>query len=352
MSISSFFFKAASAAAALVLSACGNNPGDVSGTAAPEKFAPVLDKVSELISNGSEAEEDGFTGIDEILIYAEAPGNALGYCFRDFDADGSAELLIGDRSEGNILAAFVCRDGAAPRQILEGWARNRYFLLKDGTFINSGSGGAEYSIVKKIRLDAAADSLECIDCYFTSPLEGGLGVYHSTGALEPGSAEKVGDGWDKYSECYDSIDTGYEDLEFIPFSGYEGPAARRSNEEFRLKARLLPEEPQEGEKLVVDDSGYAVWVELTALDKLLDFNVVKLNFESATDEGELTFSSESVYGKNFLGEGAGIYVKMAFEGSIPGRGLSYNLPDKSHLDVALSQSGRDGSIVLSEVSTR
>lgn len=54
-----------------------------------------------------------------------------------------------------------------PYLLIEGWSRNRCFLLEDGTFYTEGSGGAMYRILENDVLDVNATQLSCKDYYFT-----------------------------------------------------------------------------------------------------------------------------------------------------------------------------------------
>ena len=51
--------------------------------------------------------------------------------------------------------------------MLEGWARNRYYILNDSRIYYEGSGGAAYTTFATYRMGADGCSIEPIDYYFT-----------------------------------------------------------------------------------------------------------------------------------------------------------------------------------------
>ena len=119
----------------------------------------------------------------------------IGYTFYDVDGNGIEELIIMDTDEDSdiwdnrILTMYSLLDGK-PVLVIDGWARNRYYLLNDGTFYNEGSGGAAYTIFATYRMAADGVSIEVIDYYFSDYrddsfkeywlAEGNWGWFHNT----------------------------------------------------------------------------------------------------------------------------------------------------------------------------
>ena len=72
----------------------------------------------------------------------------IGYTYYDVDDNGIEELIIADTGpEGwnnRILLMYTLYDDK-PVLLIDGWARNRYYLLNDGTIYNEGSSGAAYT---------------------------------------------------------------------------------------------------------------------------------------------------------------------------------------------------------------
>ena len=97
---------------------------------------------------------------------------AIGYMLYDVDGNGIEELIIADTSEehsawdNRILLMYSLQDDK-PVLVIDGWARNRYHLLNDGTFYNEGSGGAAYTIFATYRMSEDGIGLEVIDYYYS-----------------------------------------------------------------------------------------------------------------------------------------------------------------------------------------
>lgn len=195
-------------------------------------YRTVLDSNFELIMGGADAYEyrDGTSGIGEVIMNSdEIAADTIGYTFFDVNQDGVAELIIGsidEEKEGkyygqNIYSAYTCND--IPYLLIEGWSRNRCFLLEDGTFYTEGSGGAMYRILENSELDANATQLSCKDYYFTKEKDESfeeIGFYHNTtGEWEASVSEELEEDvfWGKYDEYAGKTTT----LEFVPFSMHQ-----------------------------------------------------------------------------------------------------------------------------------
>ena len=116
------------------------------------------------------------TGITEALMSCqtlEERMKTISYCIIDVNEDGVDELLILDANypqPGNvsILDMYTVVEGT-PVKVMEGWARNSYYLLDNGMFYYSGSGGAAYSIEELLSLEANSYVLTSKGLYFTYP---------------------------------------------------------------------------------------------------------------------------------------------------------------------------------------
>ena len=108
----------------------------------------------------------------------------IGYMFYGADGNGIEELIIADTgSDGwnnRILLMYSLLDDK-PVLMIDGWARNRYYLLNDGTIYNEGSGGAAHSVFAIFRMAEDEISLKVID-YYSSGYYGNSewGWFHST----------------------------------------------------------------------------------------------------------------------------------------------------------------------------
>lgn len=195
-------------------------------------YYQILDSNYEIISAGKDNYEyvDGTNGIGEVVMSGDENAiNNIGYTFYDVNGDGVAELIIGaisEESDGKyygqyIYSVYTHKD--TPHLLLEGWSRNRCFLLDDGTFYTEGSSGAMYSVFENYMLGPNETELTYIDYYFTKEKDETFeeyGFYHNTtGDWDITVSEELGEDeyWNKSAEYSSRIRT----LEFTPFSMYQ-----------------------------------------------------------------------------------------------------------------------------------
>lgn len=98
--------------------------------------------------------------------------SAVGYTFYDVDGNGIEELIIADTYTAgeiwyyNILLMYTLYDDM-PVLLIDGWSRNGYNILDDGTIYHEGSSGAAYTSFGIYRISEAGNSLEVIDFYYS-----------------------------------------------------------------------------------------------------------------------------------------------------------------------------------------
>lgn len=91
---------------------------------------------------------------------------AIGYTFYDVEGNGIEELIIADTGGGvwnnnRIMLMYTLYDDK-PVLLIDGWARNSYHLLNDGTIFHEGSSGAAYTDYGIYRIAEDGNSLEVI----------------------------------------------------------------------------------------------------------------------------------------------------------------------------------------------
>lgn len=96
---------------------------------------------------------------DAGFVPPEFPGSLehCGFVFMDINEDGVTELFIVEEDEERydaVFAGYTLVNGY-PVRLFTGWARNRYYLCKDGSIYNTGSDGASYSIHYLYKLEGA-----------------------------------------------------------------------------------------------------------------------------------------------------------------------------------------------------
>ncbi len=180
-------------------------------------YAPVLNEALDVIKNGYNDEKDYeylSTGLMEDVMYGSTEDllKDIGYVIKDLNGDGSPELLIGrqpaEMADGGedvnsyggslVYGGYTC-EGDTIVRFIEGWARNSYEWLEDGSFYNNGSGGATNNMMGQCRLGSGSE-LIWDDFYFTQQKSTGeIGYYHNT------TGEYTGEG----SEELDITDDDY-----------------------------------------------------------------------------------------------------------------------------------------------
>lgn len=155
-------------------------------------YQDILDNAYEVIvaERGADiAVADGlfsYTGIYEAGIGRDTNEalSAIGYTLYDVDGNGIEELIIADTGEGvwdnRIMLMYTLHDGK-PVLLIDGWARNSYYLLKDNTIFNEGSGGAAYTIFATYRMAEDGIALDLIDYYYSGYYgDSEWGWFHNT----------------------------------------------------------------------------------------------------------------------------------------------------------------------------
>jgi len=116
------------------------------------EYKATLDNIYGILigTNTNNSNNDGLSGIWESAMWGQPADNlsTIGYAFVDIDNNGTEELIVA-QSFGNdwpcdILNIYTISDNKVV-MLAEGWSRNRYYLLNDGTVYNEGSNGADDS---------------------------------------------------------------------------------------------------------------------------------------------------------------------------------------------------------------
>ena len=124
---------------------------------------------------------------------------SVAYCIKDINGDDVEELLILDAiypEPGNIrILDMYTLIGGNPIKVMEGWARNRYYLLNDGMIYCSSSSGAAYSNEALLSFEAESDKLTPGELYFTYPTSEEMDdcayYYSSDGVYDVAAATEV-----------------------------------------------------------------------------------------------------------------------------------------------------------------
>ena len=173
-----------------------------------------------------------YDGIWEAHAYRDTNEalSSIGYTFYDVDGNGIEELIIADTyTVGgvwyyNILLMYTLYDDK-PVWLINGWARNGYNILDDGTIYNEGSSGAAYTSFGIYRISEAGNSLEVIDFYYSGYYGDHVNgwFYNTTGVQTYDDSEIIEfEDEDLPGDMMWDYMTRIKALELTPFSEYKG----------------------------------------------------------------------------------------------------------------------------------
>lgn len=337
-------------------------------TTAPEKtdymeiYRPVLDDLVELIDQGAgeEGPKDGQNGVWEAVQGLDRlrVATGTGYAMEDISGDGIPELLICEVSsrEGllsygsSLLAVYTCRDNA-PVLTLEGWARNRYYLLEDHTILNEGSAGAMHAIWGTYSLSEDGTELKCLDYFFTHEKEEDpaiIGFFHNvTGEWDIHLSEELEITEEQFWRLREDAREKTSDVSLIPFAeyGYDRFGSF-------VQAQWLDqvkEKPQEFTEFLVNEDDSQSKVLLTSFGTVRDFRLLSLTYRESEEDGRPQFDTEEVYALEVLAEDRPLVVGISFFGTIPNNGIRFVNDRGETKTYALEVSGMDGSLLLTEI---
>ena len=320
-------------------------------------YAPVLSSAADLLSCEIVDEHipaPGETAIQEIRMASEredAPWN-VGYCLQDLSGDGISELIIAEIksqevkiSHGDrILAIYTCA-GNQPRLVLEGWGRNRYYLLPDGTLLNEGSSGAANSCLGLFRLTQDGTQTECLDLYFTEPEGSEIVTYYNTlGIWDPayeGNQRLDLDLW----QLDEIMRKDIQLLELTAFAFY-----LEEDHPSLLLAQWNPYAEIEN-CVILSSSEYSAQIVLYAYHgAVTDLQLLGLELEDVDEDGSAHFRENVLETIVKVEPGSPVAVQLEFGCSIPNFGLRYTDSTGSVKAYSIMQSGMDGSLLMNEIA--
>lgn len=275
-----------------------------------------------------------------------------GFAVTDLSGDGIPELLIGSLGSGMLFAVFTVSDGA-PKLVLEGWYRNAYYLLQDGSIYNRGSGGAAYTILGIYDISEDGTALTCRDCWFTHEKDGNfedIRCWHNTtGEMDPAVSEELPMTLDEFWE----MESAFAEQVVIPnmtaFGEYGGLEKPMYAENPTITAFYDHEYAGAYDEYTADDSEYAAKVVFTTDGTVRDFKILALTVTDVSEEGSVSFAFDELYTYGELTPDKGLAVKMSLPETIPFYGISYTDGTGADRIFSVNLSGFDGSVYLAEI---
>lgn len=322
-----------------------------------QMYREILDYNYKLISGRMENfdYEDGTAGVGEFVRIDGANAiNTIGYAFVDSNKDGEVELVIGSINEEKdgkyfgqlIFSAYTYKD--APVLILEGWSRRRCCLLNDGTYYWEGSNGAMYSYFENNRLEENGTTLIDNDFYFTYEKDKNyeeIGYYHNlTGEWDKSVSEEISEA--DYTNSSIEYSSKMLTLEFKPFSMYEYSEDIQMNIEWGEEDKVSDGTLQFFE---ADTTKPQVAVIVSPNADVYNFKVLSLAYENVDSAGNPVFKATELYQQEELACGMEFVIKLTMYGTIPNYGISYEDVYGKTYSYGLTESGMDGSPLLTEI---
>lgn len=315
-------------------------------------YKDVLANFHALVAYGLDENVDpeGTTGVLE-LVNASGCDYALrtvGSVIKDLNGDAVPELLIGNCNSNEIYALYTLVE-ETPVLCFEGYARNRYYLLEDGSIYNLSSGGAMYSAAAVYTLSEDATALVCKDFYFTYEKDDSfeeIGVYYNqTGEWDKEVSQETELSSEQFWELTDAWDAQIQRLPIesafdgsVPFDGISIAWAED----------ILPELTDYDEFAASTDEG-SVRVVLSTERDVEDFKVLSLALENVDENGTATFAKEELYSHGTLTAEKPLVLSVIFYGTVPYYGISFTDDNGETKVYAIDESGMDGSVYLWEI---
>lgn len=319
-------------------------------------YKPILEDFREIIISKPEMSYDHAMMAVIDATRFNTVGEALdmvGYTIMDVSGDGIPELLIGsvgDDFSSVIYALYTCRNGVLPVLNFTSMYRNGYTMIGEGRFLYFGSNGAIYSIFGDYEILPDGTSLICRDFYFTYEKDPDLmeiGFYHNTsGVYNKDDSEELKISDEQFSEIFNSLKNREKKIKFTPFSEYSGADNTLSHSAGRGPVfAIFAANPQKGvdyaDEFFADVSEYQAKILFSTDKRVRDFKVLSLLL---VNDG---FETRELYTLGDLKPGKPFLLGMTFWGDMPSYGVSYVDDEGVARRFSISQSGMDGSLVLS-----
>lgn len=315
-------------------------------------YKDVLANFHALVSYGLDENVDpeGTTGVLELVNASgcEYALRTVGSVIKDLNGDGVPELLVGNCNSDEIYALYTLVE-ETPVLCFEGYARNMYYLLEDGSIYNLSSTGAMYSAAAVYTLSEDATALVCKDFYFTCEKDDRfeeIGVYYNqTGEWDKEVSQETELSSEQFWELTDAWDAQIQRLPIestfdgsVPFDGIS----------IAWADDILPELTDYDEFVASSDEG-SVRVVLTTDHNVENLKVLSLALENVDENGTTTFAKEELYSHGMLTAKRPLVLSVIFYGTVPYYGISFTDDNGETKAYAIDESGMDGSVFLWEI---
>lgn len=106
---------------------------------------------------------------------------------------------------------------------------------------------------------------------------------------------------------------------------------------------------EKGELITLDKNMPSTRVHLFIDEKIDDFKIMRISIYDFSEEGKVLYNSEDVYKGGTMKAGDELVLKLSFPGDTPPYAISYTDSKGNEKVYGIEQSGRDGSVILTEL---
>ena len=324
-------------------------------------YALVMDGLYDYAVKGQDDKlvNEGMNVIREMVeIYQRDSASMIGYTLKDFNGDGVPELVLGRAEQhkgagyygSDIYSVYTLVDGR-PLRSFEGWQSNRLQVLSGSRLFLQATDGDAYSVLAAYKI-APTGEPECLDYYFTAPQNGSLAYYHNTSGSDDRNASKR---LDMNEEAFEELRNEYMNdvtmLELIPVENYHKQGAKGLAYQ-HLKLDWLQDaqaDVQQYGMVKVPNASEFVKVVLRSDKSLSNFKVLSLTLLSVDEQGNAHFDAKPVYRQELLMADTPLVMQLADTEAVPANAIAFDDELGRERRFAVSISGMDGSLQLSEI---
>lgn len=324
-------------------------------------YALVMDGLYDYAVKGQDDKlvNEGMNVIREMVeIYQRDSASMIGYTLKDFNGDGVPELVLGRAEQhkgagyygSDIYSVYTLVDGR-PLRSFEGWQSNRLQVLSGSRLFLQATDGDAYSVLAAYKI-APTGEPECLDYYFTAPQNGSLAYYHNTsGSNDRNASKRLNMTEDAFEELRNEYMNDVTMLELIPVENYHKQGAKGLAYQ-HLKLDWLQDaqaDVQQYGMVKVPNASEFVKVVLRSDKSLSNFKVLSLTLLSVDEEGNAHFDAKPVYRQELLMADTPLVMQLADTEAVPANAIAFDDELGRERRFAVSISGMDGSLQLSEI---
>lgn len=324
-------------------------------------YALVMDGLYDYAVKGQDNKlvNEGMNVIREIVeIYQRDSASMIGYTLKDFNGDGVPELVLGRAEQhkgagyygSDIYSVYTLVDGR-PLRSFEGWQSNRLQVLSGSRLFLQATDGDAYSVLAAYKI-APTGEPECLDYYFTVPQNGSLAYYHNTsGSNDRNASKRLNMTEDAFEELRNEYMNDVTMLELIPVENYHKQGAKGLAYQ-HLKLEWLQDaqaDVQQYGMVKVPNASEFVKVVLRSDKSLSNFKVLSLTLLSVDEQGNAHFDAQPVYRQELLMADTPLVMQLADTEAVPANAIAFDDELGRERRFAVSISGMDGSLQLSEI---